>query len=135
MYALSCLILRNDHSYINTALVYFTGFCLVKNCLGPDAFFGKGAPDCFMTDNCDAERNALRSTWPTARSFLCIFHVLQQVWRWLLDGKHGVHKDDRQKLMGLVTSLVYAKSPDFFSETWVTFQNSSLFKKYPNFLR
>ncbi|KAG0730309.1 hypothetical protein GWK47_028495 [Chionoecetes opilio] len=111
------------------------GFCMIKDCLGPVAFYGKGAPDCFMTDNCDAERNALKANWPTAQSFLCIFHVLQQVWRWLLDGKHGIDKDSRQELMGLVKSLVYAKSPVFFMETWEKFQNNSLVKRNSNFLR
>ncbi|KAG0729302.1 Sodium-coupled monocarboxylate transporter 1 [Chionoecetes opilio] len=111
------------------------GFCMIKDCLGPVAFYGKGAPDCFMTDNCDAERNALKANWPTAQSFVCIFHVLQQVWRWLLDGKHGIDKDSRQELTGLVKSLVYAKSPVFFMETWEKFQNNSLVKRNSNFLR
>ncbi|KAG0723666.1 hypothetical protein GWK47_042248 [Chionoecetes opilio] len=111
------------------------GFCMIKDYLGPVAFYGKGAPDCFMTDNCDAERNALTANWPTAQSFLCSFHVLQQVWRWLLDGKHGIDTDSRQELMGLVKTLVYAKSPVFFQETWENFQNNSLVKKSSNFLR
>ena len=45
-----------------------------------------------MTDDCQAERNALSAVWPEARLLLCTFHVLQAVWRWLHNGKHGIDK-------------------------------------------
>ena len=52
---------------------------MVRDALGPSAFFGKGAPGVIMTDNCDALTNALKKTWPSSQLFLCIFHILQQV--------------------------------------------------------
>ena len=67
-----------------------------------------------MTDNCDAERSALRAVWPASAQYLCIFHILQQVWRWLLDTRHGVPKEDRQGLMAATKQLVYAPSPEAF---------------------
>ncbi|XP_043192573.1 PKS-NRPS hybrid synthetase cheA-like isoform X2 [Amphibalanus amphitrite] len=91
-----------------------TGFQLLQKAVGSGAFNGRGHPSAFITDNCDAERRALRTVWPEAEQFLCVFHVLQQVWRWLLDSKHGVPKDKRQELMRIMQKLVYAESPERF---------------------
>ncbi|KAK4309449.1 hypothetical protein Pmani_018946 [Petrolisthes manimaculis] len=41
-------------------------------------FFGKGYPDCFITDNSDPERRTLKKVWPELELYLCIFHILQQ---------------------------------------------------------
>lgn len=108
---------------------------MVKEVLGDCAFYGRGEPQSFITDNCDAERKALAKTWPTSQRFLCIFHILQQIWRWLLDSKHGIQKNNRQELMAAMKSLVYAKSRDVFHQVWENIQASSLGKTYPNFLR
>ena len=55
------------------------GLELLKSILPDNAFHGRGemGPSCFMTDDCDAEKNALSGTWPTATLLLCSFHVLQ----------------------------------------------------------
>lgn len=120
---------------IHVSSLYFTGFGMIKEGLGDWAFYGRGEPQSFMTDNCDAERKAIAKTWPTSRCFLCIFHILQQIWRWLLDSKHGIQKHNRQELMAATKSLVYAKSRDEFLQVWENIQASSLVKGYPNFLR
>ncbi|XP_043233539.1 uncharacterized protein LOC122387421 [Amphibalanus amphitrite] len=91
-----------------------TGFRLLQKDVGNAAFNGRGHPSAFITDNCDAERRALRTVWPEAEQFLSIAHVLQEVWRWLLDPIHGVPRDQRQELMGVVRKLVYAESPERF---------------------
>ncbi|KAF0771860.1 SWIM-type domain-containing protein [Aphis craccivora] len=49
-----------------------------------NAFDGKGFPTIFLTDNSDAEI-ALNAVWPNSKSLLCIFHILQDLWRWLWD--------------------------------------------------
>ena len=54
---------------------------MIKEVLGECAFYGRGAPQSFVTDNCEAEGKRLAATLPTANRFLCIFHLLQQVWR------------------------------------------------------
>jgi hypothetical protein len=51
-----------------------------------------------MTDDSAAERAALAEVWPLAVLLLCIFHVLQAEWRWLLS---NTKKEDRQKIMYL----------------------------------
>ena len=63
-----------------------------------------------MTDNCDELRNALKETWPKATLLLCVFHVLQQVWRWLYEKAHGISKADRVKIMTKFRSVVYAST-------------------------
>ncbi|XP_064117882.1 LOW QUALITY PROTEIN: uncharacterized protein LOC135223348 [Macrobrachium nipponense] len=109
------------------------GFGMIKEMLGECAFYGRGAPQSFMTDNCEAERKSLAATWPTANRFLCIFHLLQQVWRWLLDSKHRIQKDNRQDLMAAMKSLVYASSKAEFNEVWQSLQSCSLMATYPIF--
>ncbi|KAF0717562.1 SWIM-type domain-containing protein [Aphis craccivora] len=58
---------------------YKIGFLLIKNNV-QNAFDGKGC-----------RINALKAVWPSSKFLLCIFHVLQAVWRWLWD--------DRQPMM------------------------------------
>ncbi|KAK4327495.1 hypothetical protein Pmani_002051 [Petrolisthes manimaculis] len=111
------------------------GFAMVKDALGHSAFCGRGEPQSFITDNCDAERKALAVTWPTSQRFLCIFHMLQQVWRWLLNSKNGIQKDHRQELMAGMKALMYAETRENFSEVWEKFQTNSLAMTYPNFIR
>ena len=111
------------------------GFRLLKEAVGSDSFFGRAAPNCFMTDNCAPERNALKSIWPTARQYLCAFHILQQVWRWLLDSRHGVKKGERQQLLGVVKSLLYATSPEKLLNIWEAFCGNILAEDNAAFIK
>ena len=63
-----------------------------------------------MTDDADAEINALKTVWPDAILLLCVWHVLNAVWRWLWQGSHQIQKDDRPHLLKAFRSLLYAKS-------------------------
>ena len=56
---------------------YLAGLRILKELWGPAAFGGKGYPNSFMTDDSDAERNALRMLWPESNCLLCFFHILQ----------------------------------------------------------
>lgn len=76
-------------------------FCpsaFIRFVLLAEAFGGRGrrGPVCVMTDDSRSERAALSAIWPEARLLLCTFHVLQAVWRWLLDAKHGINQHVRQ---------------------------------------
>ena len=90
--------------YVNVFCFCFTGFGLLKDVVGDAAFFGKNQPDCFITANSEAEKKALRNVWPHAKQYLCISHLLQQVWRWL-STSGSTAKEDR-----LAQRLVYAKT-------------------------
>ena len=73
------------------------GFSFFKDCLPNDAFFGRGrdnGPSVFLTDNCTEEINSLKSVWPSSEYLLCLYHKLQQLWRWLTEKKHGISQFD-----------------------------------------
>ena len=39
---------------------------------------------------------------------MCVFHVLQKVWRWLYERQHRISKGDRIEIRKLFGNLVYA---------------------------
>ncbi|KAG8175476.1 hypothetical protein JTE90_004168 [Oedothorax gibbosus] len=61
-----------------TEQAYEQGFELLKNAAGSIAFNGKGSPLIFITDNSQAEINALRKTWPTSINFYTFFTLDRQ---------------------------------------------------------
>jgi hypothetical protein len=71
-------------------------------------------PSIFLTDDDNAQRNALHAHWCSS-ILLCIFHLLQAVWRWLLDSTNAINKDDRQHLMSLCQGLVFAGTVEKFN--------------------
>ena len=71
-----------------------------------------------MTDNCEELRNSLKRAWPNSTLLLCIFHILQQVWRWLFEKEHGVSKYDRVEIMKSFRKLVYSTSKEEFEENY-----------------
>uniref|UniRef100_A0A7M5V8P8 MULE transposase domain-containing protein n=1 Tax=Clytia hemisphaerica TaxID=252671 RepID=A0A7M5V8P8_9CNID len=77
----------------------------------PDlAFYKRGkrrGPSVFMTDNCSELRDALKNTWPESTLLLCIFHILQQVWRWLFDKNNGIAAGDRPGIMTQFKRVLY----------------------------
>ena len=68
------------------------------------AFHGKGSPANIILDDSSAEKERLHVTWPLAKLYICIFHFLQSMWRWLCNGNNGIAKDDRQHLMRYLRS-------------------------------
>lgn len=79
-------------------------FSHVRSVLPSNAFYGRGndGPQLFITDDSEAEKNALANIWPEAKQLLCIFHCLQCWWKWLWDNTHGISKEDRQPIMHIV---------------------------------
>ena len=53
-------------SIINSALNHLLSKC---------SFYGKGKPDNIITDDAQAERDALIRTWPNTAMYLCIFSL------------------------------------------------------------
>ena len=63
---------------------------LLKDCIPDNAFYGKGkdaGPKIFLTDNNNEEREALSCTWESSVLLLCIFHVMEAIWRGLCEKK------------------------------------------------
>lgn len=111
---------------------YKNGFMALKQTLDQFGFNEKLAPEIFMTDDSDAERNALREIWPTSKGLLCIFHVSQAVWRWLRASDNGILSDDRTILMKQFREIIYTHTVDDSEEKFIAAYHSKEAKKYPN---
>lgn len=108
---------------------------MFKSALPDFAFYGAPGPRVFMTDNCYELRVALREVWPTSVSVLCIFHVLQQVWRWLHEKKNGVILEDRPSLLMAFKKILYAENEDDLQNFFDDLISSDLASNYPNFVK
>jgi hypothetical protein len=116
--ALPCGLLITSDEKESTLI---KGFTMLQNCLPDYAFYGNGptvGAKIMLTDNCQEERNALKCVWPSAILLLCIFHILQQAWRWLLDKNHQIRQNARPEILGLFKKALYAKSEEIFEETY-----------------
>ena len=87
-----------------------------------------------MIDDSLAKCEGLHKTWPSSNIFMCTFHFLQSMWRWLLCTKNNIHKDEQQYLMNLVRKLVYAKKEIELSTEYQQFKSNTVAKQYPNFM-
>ena len=116
-------------------------FSYLQTVMPLNSFFGRSGkgPSMFITDDCDAERNALRSTWPDSIQLLCVFHYLQCWWRWLWDSTHGIADVDRQPIMQQIRKLVYTKNELNLEQCYNTMispisTSASLIRKYPQLI-
>lgn len=109
-------------------------FQLYSSLLPEDAFYGRGleGPRIFMTDDCLAERNTLSSIFPSALLLLCIFHVLQAVWRWLLDSNHKIAKVDKPVLYDLFKNILNAETEEDLHKNFEAFKSHPVTQTYPN---
>ena len=110
------------------------GFKLLKDCLPEYAFHNKGHPDVAMTDNCSELHDALRYVWPDMNLILCVFHILQQVWRWLNDKKHGIQQHGRAGLLNLFKMVVYADSVESMETNYEHLLSNEISVKYAKYL-
>lgn len=90
--------------------VFAAGLSALAECFPQEAFFGRGMPQVFLTDNDLKERQPLQTAFPNARLLLCQFHVLKAVWSWLCNSHHNVNKNDRQEVYMLFKDVLYASS-------------------------
>ena len=120
------LIICSDEK-LDTLVAAFEMF---KEILADNSFYSRGllGPTIFMTDNCAELRDALAINWPQSRQILCIFHMLQQVWRWLHDSKNKINKFDRPKLLIRFKEILYAESSVEFEEMFQNPQFSSILR-------
>ena len=113
------------------------GLKMMKKMLPPDAFYGRGpdnGPSLGMTDDSDAERNALRSVWPQMELLLCHFHVLQAHWQWIFKGANKIERLDKPKLLRMMRKLVYSEKKEDFDNTLLEIQADPTYLKYPNYI-
>jgi hypothetical protein len=65
---------------------YIAAFTLLKESV-PFTFSSQGYLKQFMTDDSEAERQALKYVWSLSKSLLYRFHICQSVWCWLFEKK------------------------------------------------
>jgi len=87
-----------------------------------------------MTDDSDAERSALSSSFPLATLLVCKFHVQRAVWRWLWDSEHGIVKEDRRVLMKLFQTITNAESVELLHEAVMTMRYNTTAAHYNAFI-
>ncbi len=109
----------------------------LKSTLPDDAFYGCAAngPKVFMTDNCFELKEAISQNWPDSTQVLCVFHLLQQVWRWLHDRNHGIAIDDRPHILLAFKQVLYAENEDEFQSHYESLLEDEVALKYPNFIK
>lgn len=74
-------------------------------------------PSIAMTDGDSAIRKGLKSTFPDIVLLLCLFHILQAVWRFLFSKESGVDKRHRQLIYKLFRKSAYAPNRDLFDSS------------------
>ena len=114
------------------------GFELYKTLLPIGAFFGRGpnlGPKIAMTDDCQAEQNALSSTWELIKLLLCVFHLLQSLWRWEWNSDHKIEKTDRPTLFRLFKALLYARNGKEYQDAEKQLFGDDTTIKYPQFIQ
>ena len=114
------------------------GFELYKSLLPTGAFFGRGpnvGPKIAMTADSQAEQTALSSTWELIKLLLCVFHLLQALWRWEWNSDHKIEKCDRPTLFRLFKALLYAKNEDEYQEAEKKLFEDETTAKYPQFVQ
>ena len=67
--------------------IIFDAMTELKSLFPKSSFGGKMYPDDILTDDSSPEREGLKRTWSSTKLFLCVFHFLQSMWRWLWNSK------------------------------------------------
>ena len=63
---------------------------------------------------------------------LCIFHILQQVWRWVHDQKHGILLSHRPHILTLFKRVLYADTTEEMMDKYAEFLSDEVVSSYPN---
>ena len=88
-----------------------------------------------IPDDCRTERNSQKKVSPNAKLLLCIFHVLQAVWRWLWDGHNGIRKDFRVPLFTPIKEAVYSEDPSHLTLSYILSKVEGVPEIPPNYTR
>lgn len=81
--------------------------------LGEKLFRGKTAgPKIFITDDNVIERDAVKKSFPNSINLLCIYHVLQSIFRWLVKTKNFISETERQVFFQDFREVMFAKTKE-----------------------
>ncbi|GFU11873.1 SWIM-type domain-containing protein [Nephila pilipes] len=121
----------------NSVSVLTLGFQLLKQLLPEHAFYcrNESGPYAFMIEDSESQRAALHSAWPESDIVICIFRVLQHMWRWLWDEKHNILKDHRLYLLYLTKTLLFASNETEIDEKYQALCADNISTLYPSYLQ
>ncbi|GFU58799.1 SWIM-type domain-containing protein [Trichonephila clavipes] len=121
----------------NSAAVLTLGFQLLKQLLPEHAFYcrSESGPYACMIEDSESQLAALHSVWPESDIIICIFRVLQHMWRWLWDEKHNILKDHRLYLLYLTKTLLFASNETEIDEKYQALCGDSISSLYPSYLQ
>ncbi|KAK3912996.1 Zinc finger and BTB domain-containing protein 11 [Frankliniella fusca] len=97
------------------------------------AFYGRGpkqGPKIILSDDHSASRNSLRYCWPETVLLLCIFHVLQAMWRYVWNSEHGVKFEHRAEIYFLFRQILYATSEEEFNSLYAEASKNDVLVSY-----
>ena len=103
---------------------------LLMSIFPENAFFGQNYPSVIITDDSTALRNSLRNVFPMSKLLLCIFHVLQNVMRFMWLGKNNIKPEHTQSLYRAFQKSLYMNSVDEFENHYNILFDA--FKDYDN---
>ena len=63
---------------------------------------------------------------------LCIFHILQQLWRWLHDKSHSISQADRPYILSFFKQALYSESEERFEDFYSELLNDWRCNRYAN---
>lgn len=99
-------------------------------------FGGQNFPKLFITDDSEAERQALKSVWPLLKQLLCHFYICQAVRRWLRSIENNIDKLDRPTLYALFNQILTASNPEKAKASYLNAMdnNNDCVIKYSNWV-
>ena len=112
------------------------GLEILKKILPTNAFYGRGpnlGPVLALTDDSDAERNALKTVWPSIELLLCMFHVLQAHWQFIFKSESKIEKKDKPVLLRMMRKILYSETREDFDEALNEMKESPAYNKYENY--
>lgn len=80
-------------------------------------------------------RQALHGAFPEATLVLCVFHILQAMWRWLWSSANGVPKQHRAHLLKSFRGLVYASTPTALMEGYTRLMEDHIASQHQKYVR
>ena len=112
------------------------GLEMMKKILPTNAFYGRGpslGPVLGLTDDSAAERNALKTAWPSIELLLCMFHVLQAHWQFIFKSESKIVKEDKPVLLRMMRKILYSETRADFDEALDEMKESLAYNKYENY--
>ena len=86
-------------------------------------------PSYIMTDDSRPLRNALGKVFASSKLLLCIFHVMQAKWTWLLQAKNKIPINCRLKLLKTFRRILYSHSKNELDSALKIFNEEA--EKFP----